>query len=75
MSLRPPSTYLPVDELKQIAEIKFNKAAPAGPATDLTPTNRAENYGEAEGCTRSKKLEPQHYTAPFAVVGKLEPVG
>jgi hypothetical protein len=59
MSRRPPSTYLTVDELKQIGAIKFNEAEPTTPWPDrLKSANLHQNLREVKGYLASKELEP-----------------
>jgi len=59
MSRRPPSTYLTAHELKQLAEINVNEAAPTTPGPDLLKSvNLHQNLREVKGYLASKELEP-----------------
>jgi hypothetical protein len=59
MSRRPPSTYLTAHELKQIAAIKFNEAAPTTPGPDQARlAHLHQNFDDLKGYLESKELEP-----------------
>jgi hypothetical protein len=61
MSRRPTSTYLTVEELNQIAAIKFNEAELAtGPEQQkiLVSARGYQNLAEMKQYLASKELEP-----------------